>query len=245
MSNGSTVWLPTPPSAGRPQRRGRRVWWIVLASLLTLLVLLVVLDRAAVAYADNRAAQQMKSQGFPTKPDVSIEGFPFLTQVVARNFNDIHITASRVPEGPVTLSLVADATGVKLNSDFQSGTITRINGTGLIGFSNLASVAGVAGAPGLSFKAAGPSQVRITLNLQVISASALASIQRVGPNTFKVHITSTDGIPASLLGSLKDFTVHIPALPMGLSIQSVEVSGQGVVIHVTGTNIRFTQNGLG
>jgi hypothetical protein len=195
------------------------VWWIVLGSLLALVVLLIVLDRVAVAYADNQAAQQMKSQGFPTKPNVSIQGFPFLTQVLSRNLNDIHITASNIQEGPVKLSLV--------------------------GFSSLASAGGIAGAPGLSLKAAGPNAVKITVDLQVFTASALATITRTGPDTFKVHISSTNGIPASVLGSFRDFTVHIPALPMNLSIKSVTVSSQGVLIHVTGNNVKFTQNGLG
>lgn len=214
---------------------------ILLASVLVLLVLLVVLDRVAVAYADNQAAQQMKSQGFPIKPNVSIEGFPFLTQVAARRLNDVHVTASHVQEGPVTLSLVADATGVLLNPGFQSGTITHVTGTGLIGFSNLASVAGVSGAPGLKITAAGSNRVKIDINLQIVDASAIAAIERTGPDTFKVRIVSTNGIPAQLIGSLKSFTVHIPALPMGLSIQGVTVSSQGVVIHVSGSNIKFHQ----
>ena len=151
MSDGSTVRLPIPQ---RPRRR-RRWPWIVLASVLVLLVLLVVLDRVAVAYADNQAAQQIKSQGFPTKPNVSIEGFPFLTQVASRRLNHVHITASQVKEGPVTLSLVADATGVLLNPGYQGGTITHVTGTGLIGFSSLASAAGVTGAPGLKISSAG------------------------------------------------------------------------------------------
>jgi DUF2993 family protein len=241
MNNGSTLRLPMPTA--RP-RRGHKRLWIVLGSLLALVLLLVVLDRVAVAYANNQAAQQMKSQGFPTKPNVSIEGFPFLTQVISRNLNDIHVTASKIQEGPVTLSLVADATDVKLDPGYQSGTISHINGTGLIGFSSLASVAGAAGAPGLKIKADGPDKVKITVDLQVFTASAIAAIERTGPDTFKIHITSTDGLPASLLGSLSDFTVHIPKLPMNLSIQSVSVTGQGVLIHATGDNIKFTQNGL-
>lgn len=240
MGNGSTLRLPTPGAPSGERRRPR--WpWIVLASVLALLVLLVVLDRVAVAYADNRTAQQIKSQGFPAKPNVSIEGFPFLTQVASRRLSHIHITASHVPEGPVTLSLVADATDVVLNPGFQSGTITHVTGTGVIGFSSLASAAGIAGAPGLKVKAAGPHKVKLDLNLDIISASAIATIKRTGPDTFKVRISSTDGIPASLLGSLKDFTVHIPSLPMGLSIQSVDVSNQGVLIHVTGSDIKFHQ----
>jgi hypothetical protein len=209
--------------------------------VLVLLVLLVVLDRVAVAYADNQAAQQMKSQGFPTKPDVDIQGFPFLTQVASKHLNHIHITASHVKEGPVTLSLVADATDVLLNSGFQSGTITHVTGTGLIGFSSLASAAGVSGAPDLKISAAGPDEVKLEVNLQIVDASATAKIEKTGPNTFKVHIVSTNGIPASLLGSLQNFTIHIPDLPMNLTIQSVKVTSQGVLIHVTGSNIKFSQ----
>jgi len=238
MSNGSTLRLPTP---GAPERPRRRKWpWILLGSVLVLLVLLVVLDRIAVAYADNKAAEQMKSQGFPTKPDVSIEGFPFLTQVARRHLDHVHITASHVKEGPVTLSLVADATDVLLNPGFQSGTITHVNGTGLIGFSDLAAAAQAAGAPDLKISAAGPDRVKLAVNVLGIDASATAAIERTGPRTFRVHLTSAGGIPASVLGPL-NFTFRVPDLPMNLSIQSVRVSRQGVVIHATGSNVKFSQ----
>jgi LmeA-like phospholipid-binding len=246
MSNDPTLSLPSPgvPQGTPPQRprRRHRGLWITLGSLITLLVLLVVLDRVAVAYANNQAAQQIQSQGFPAKPDVSIEGFPFLTQVLARNLKDVHITANNVKEGPVTLSLVADATGVRLNPGFQSGTITHITGTGLIGFSSLASAAGVSSGAGLSFQAAGPDQVKITINLDVISASALATIKQTGPHTFNVRISSAGGIPASVLPAT-NFNISVPSLPYGMSIQSVKVTSQGVLINVTGSNIKFTQSG--
>jgi hypothetical protein len=61
MSSGSTWRLPTP-GYPEPRRRRRRWPWIVLAIVLVLLALLVVLDRVAVAYAENQAADQMKSQ---------------------------------------------------------------------------------------------------------------------------------------------------------------------------------------
>jgi hypothetical protein len=239
MSNGSTLRLPTPGAPERPRRR-RRWPWIVLGVVLVLLVLLAVLDRVAVAYAENQAADQMKSQGFPTKPDVTIEGFPFLTQVARKHLDHIHITARRVKEGPVTLSMVADATDVVLNSGFQSGTITHVTGTGLIAFSDLASAAEAAGVPGLKISAAGPDKVKLDMNVLGIDASATAIIQQTGPHTFKVHLTSTGGIPASLLGPL-NFSINIPDLPMNLSIRSVQVTSKGVVIHVTGSNIKFSQ----
>src|SRR5215472_3971765 len=101
MSDGSTLRLPTPGAPGLPRRRRRRWPWVVLGIVLVLVALFVVLDRVAVAYAENQAAQQMTSQGFPTKPDVTIKGFPFLTQVAAKHINDVHVTASNVPAGPV------------------------------------------------------------------------------------------------------------------------------------------------
>jgi hypothetical protein len=174
---------------------------------------------------------------------VTIKGFPFLTQVANRHLRDVHITADNVKEGPVTLSLVADATDVLLDPGYQSGTISHVNGTGLIGFSSLASAAGVSGAPGIKISAAGPNTVKLHIDVFGLDTTATASIEQSGPNTFKIHIDSAGGLPASLLGSLQDFTIRIPSLPMNLKIQSVKVTGQGVVIHATGSNIKFTQSG--
>ena len=240
MSSGSTLRLPTP-GFPEPRRRRRRWPWIVLAVVLVLIVLFVVLDRVAVAYAENQAADQMKSQGFPTKPHVTIEGFPFLTQVASRRIDHIHITASRVKEGPVTLSMVADATDVLLDPGFKSGTISHVTGTGLIGFSELASAAGVEGAPGLKISAAGGNKVKLHVNVLGLDASATAAIKQTGPDTFQVRIVSAGGLPASLLGSLQNFTIRIPDLPMNLTIRNVQVTSKGVVIHVTGSNIKFSQ----
>ncbi len=243
MTNDPTLNLPSADvpqgsSPRRPRRRHRGLW-ITLGSLITLLVLLVVLDRVAVTYANNRAAQQIQSQGFPTKPAVSIEGFPFLTQVVARNLKDVHISASNVKEGPVTLSLVVDATDVRLDPGFSGGTITHITGTGLIGFSSLASVAGVSTSAGLNFQAAGNDQVKISLNgLQV----ATATISQTGPHTFSVQIAGSGGLLGSVLPATS-FSVQVPRLPYGISIQGVQVTSQGVLIHVTGSDIKFNQNG--
>jgi len=237
MSNGSTLRLPTP---GTPERTRRRRWpWILLGLVIVLLVLLVVLDRVAVAYAENQAAQQMQSQGFPTKPDVSIEGFPFLTQVASRRID--HVPASNVKEGPVTLNIVADATDILLDPGFQSGTISHVTGTGVIPFSSVASAFG-AGGSGLTISSAGGNNVKVSLNVLGLDVSMAGSVESTGPNTLKVHLNPPTGIPVSL-PIPSDFTIHIPALPLHLTIQSVKVTSQGVVVHATGSDIKFTQSG--
>ena len=241
MSDGSTLRLPTPGAPGLPRRRRRRWPWVVLGIVLVLVALFVVLDRVAVAYAENQAAQQMTSQGFPTKPDVTIKGFPFLTQVAAKHINDVHVTASNVPAGPVKFSFAADATDVLLNPGFQSGTISHVTGTGLIPFSSVASAFG-AGGPGLTISSAGGNEVRVGLNIAGFDVSMTGTVEQTGPHTLKVHLNQPSGIPVSL-PIPTDFTIHIPALPMHLTIQSVRVTSQGVVVHATGSDIKFTQSG--
>jgi len=236
MTSGATVQLPIPE---RPRRR-RRWPWIVLATLLVLLVLFVVLDRVAVAYAENQAAQQMQSQGFPTKPDVTIEGFPFLTQVAARNIKDVHITATKVPAGPVTLSLTADATNVLLDPGYQSGTISHVTGTGVIPFSSVSSAFG--GGSGLTITSAGGNTMKVSLNVLGADISMTGTIEQSGPNTLKVHLNQPSGLPVSL-PIPNSFTIHIPTLPMHLTIQSVKVTSQGIVVHATGSDIKFTKSG--
>jgi LmeA-like phospholipid-binding len=241
MSDGSTLRMPSPGAPAAPRRRRRRWPWVVLGIVLVLAALFVVLDRVAVAYAENQAATQMQSQGFPAKPDVTIKGFPFLTQVAARRLNDVHITASNVPAGPVKFSFAADATDVLLNPGYQSGTISHVTGTGVIPFSSVSSALG-AGGSGLTISSAGGNTVKVSLNIAGFDVSMTGTVEQTGPNTLKVHLNQPSGIPVSL-PIPTDFTIHIPTLPLHLTIQSVKVTSQGVVVRASGTNIKFTQSG--
>jgi LmeA-like phospholipid-binding len=241
MSDGSTLRMPAPGAPELRRRRHRRWPWVLLSIVIVLAVLFVVADRAAVAYAENQAAKQMQSQGFPTKPDVTIKGFPFLTQVAARRINDVHITASNVPAGPVKFSFTADATDVLLNPGYQSGTISHVTGTGVIPFSNVASAFG-GGGSGLTVSSAGGNNVKVSLSVLGFNISMTGTIEQAGPNTVKVHLNPPSGIPVSL-PIPTDFTIHLPALPMHLTIQNVKVTSQGVLIHATGSDIKFSQSG--
>ena len=58
--------------------------------------LAVVGDRLAASYAENRIASEIQKEGFRARPDVTIYGFPFLTQVLDRHFRHAHMTARNV-----------------------------------------------------------------------------------------------------------------------------------------------------
>ncbi len=231
----------SPGPAPRIRRRRRRRWpWI---SLIAIIVILVAADRVGVVIAENKMASQIQQQGFPTKPDVTIQGFPFLTQLAAKDFKTVVISASNVTEGPLEIaSLHATIHGMHINSSFSGATLDSINGSALIKFAALANAGGLP--QGITLTADGPDQVRATLNVPIIgTVSVVAQVTKTGPSTFNVKVTQFGDVPPSLLGNLANFNINVPksALPAGLTIQSVSVTQQGVLITIVGHDTTLSQ----
>jgi hypothetical protein len=228
-------------------RTGRATRWLVTIGIIV--ALLVGLDFGARAVAESVMASKIQQQGLPSKPSVSIGGFPFLTQVASRDFSHVTISAASVPAGPVTISTInATATGIRLSSyAFSSGTIGNLSGTALINFSSLADtlttqfgpLGSILNGAGLNLTDAGPNEVRATLDLLVTSGSAVWRVTRVSGNTLNIHLVSSNDLPSSLLGSIQDLNLQIPKLPLGLTIDSVSVTPSGVVGRVSGHDVSF------
>jgi hypothetical protein len=221
-----------------PARKRRRRWpLVVLIVVLVLAGLAVVGDRVAAAYAENRIASEIQKEGFGARPDITIHGFPFLTQVLDRHFPHAHMTARDVREGPVTISRIdGDVRDVRVDSGFRKGTIGSVDGTGTISFGNLAKAAGQ---PDLKLTAAGPNTVKAEVDLDVATAEATAQVTKVG-NQIRVHAVSVEGFPLSDLGDDLDFSVPVTGLPMGLTFKSLTVSSKGVALRITGSNLKFS-----
>jgi hypothetical protein len=235
-------------SMRRPSRGGRRGRRYLIV-LVIVVALLVVLDFAARVAAQNIMATKIQQQGLSHKPGVSIGGFPFLTQVASKNFQQVTITATNLTEGPVTITKVdATATGIRLNSySSASGTITSLSGTALISFASLGNTLAQKFGPlgsllngaGLNLTAAGPSEVKASLNLLVTSGSATWRVTRLSGNRLHVGLVGSSGLPSSLLGSIQNLDVQIPKLPLGLTIDSVSVTPSGIVGRVSGHDVKF------
>jgi hypothetical protein len=218
-------------------------------TIIVIVAVLLGLDFGARAVAESVMASKIQQQGLPSKPSVSVGGFPFLTQVASRNFSHVTISASGVPAGPVTITTInAAATGIRLSSyAFSSGTIGNVSGTALISFGSLAStlttqfgpLGAILNGAGLKLTDAGPNEVRATLNLLITAGSAVWRVTRVSGNTLNIHLVSSNGLPPSLLGSIQDLNLQIPKLPLGLTIDSVSVTPSGVVGLVNGHNVPF------
>jgi LmeA-like phospholipid-binding len=156
---------------------------------------------------------------------------------------------SNLQEGPVTFtSINANATGIKLNSyAFSSGTIAHINGTALINFSSLGNTLSSEFGPlgqllngaGLHLTAAGPDEVKASLDLIVTTGSATWRITRVSGNQLNVRLVSSSGLDPSLLSGIQDKTITIPALPLGLTLDSLSVTPSGIIGTISGNNVPF------
>jgi|SRR5271166_4667564 len=235
-------------SMRRPPRGGRRARRYILI-LVIIIALLVVLDFAARVAAQNIMATKIQQQGLSQKPDVTIGGFPFLTQVASKDFQHVTIATSNLSEGPVTITKVnVTATGIRLRSySSASGTIASLSGTALISFSSLGNtlaqqfgpLGSLLGGAGLNLTAAGPSEVKASINLVVTSGSATWRITRLSGNELHVSLVGSSGLPSTLLGSIQNLNVQIPKLPLGLTIDSVNVTPSGVVGQVSGHDVSF------
>jgi hypothetical protein len=235
--------------AGRSARQfgGRRVpRWLI--ALVVIIVVLVAGDFIARAVAQTVAANEIQTQAkLPSKPSVTFNGFPFLTQLASRDFRQVNIAISNLPAGPVTFtSIKASATGVKPKSfAFHSLTIDHLTGTAIIGFGSLSNtlsnelpgLGAVLNGLGMDLTAVGPDEVRASIDLVVTTGSATWRITRVGPRELNVHLVASDGLPSSLLSGIQDLNLHIPPLPLGLTLDSVSVTSAGVVATISGNNV--------
>lgn len=234
------------PSTQRSGGRRVRRYGIV---LVIIIVLLVVADFAARVAAESVMASKIEQQGLQHKPNVTIDGFPFLTQVAGRDFQQVHLTAADQVEGPVTItSINATARNIKLNSyAFSSGTIGSLSGTATISFASLGNtltqqvgpLGSLLNGAGLNLTDAGSHEVKASLNLVVVSGSATWRVSQLSGNRLNIRLVSSNGLPTSLLGSIQDITVQVPKLPLGLTIDSVQVTPDGVVGRVSGADVPF------
>jgi hypothetical protein len=222
-------------------RRRRRRWpWI---TLLIIVLVLVGGDRAAKAYAEDQMASQVQSSlALSGKPNVTIQGFPFLTQAAARTFNTVDVNASNETAGPggqlEIASLTATLHGMHIHGT-NSATVDQFTASALVTFTALAHAGGIP--QGITLAPAGPNQLKATVDILGFSSDATAKVTQVGNDKINVKITDFGGVPADVLGSLTDFTFSIPKLPAGVKIQSISVTQQGLRVTATGQNTTLSQ----
>jgi hypothetical protein len=244
-SRYSDPYQDTPPA--RPRRKKHRVRRSVIAlfTLIVLAILLVIANFVGKAVAENDMADQFTANGFPVKPSVNIEGFPFLTQVIQKDFKKVVITASNIPAGPVTISsLNATLTGMHLNKSWNGATIDHLTATAFISLNSLTGgiSSELGDAASLTAVPDGPNKLKVTGTVLGASASGVVVVKQTGPQQITIELPTVGGLVGSLLGSAASFTINLPAgVPPSLRITGLSLNGSGLTVTAGATDATFSK----
>ena len=211
-------------------------------TLVVLVALVVAADRIGVVVAQRAVASQVEKE-FSERPDVSIEGFPFLTQALGGRYSSVRVSGRDLSAGGERLSeFDATLSGLELPlSDALSGSVSavpvdRLSARVVLSYDDLQRrlrdrrLALAPGPDGL---------LRVTGSVTVLgrklSASALSSVAVSGTNVvvtarrFETGAGPADRVLTAALGKRLDFTARIGQLPYGLRLTGVQIRPEGVV----------------
>ncbi|MGW0575676.1 LmeA family phospholipid-binding protein [Streptomyces sp. NPDC002920] len=242
-------------------------------ALRILLILVVVLgglfvlaDRLALHFAEGEVADKLKtSENLAATPDVSIKGFPFLTQVVGGSLDDVKVGIkdyeAQTGTGGQTIRIAdlnADMKGVEFSGDYSSATAVSASGSATIAYSELLKTAKsepTQVTPGVTARVVGLSdggngKIKVTVEATVLGTelpeplSVLSTVTVVDGDVVRVHadsLPSFGGVQTAenQVRSITDFEQKIDDLPGGIKLDKVEAAKNGVEISVKGSNVRL------
>ncbi|GHB35692.1 hypothetical protein GCM10010377_28270 [Streptomyces viridiviolaceus] len=238
---------------------------ILLIVVVVLGGLFVVADRLAVDYVESEAADELRTtENLASTPDVSINGFPFLTQLAGGELDDVEVGIrdyeAATGDGTETIridDLRADLEGVEFSGDLASATAARATGTATIAYDELMKATKSEAtqiAPGITAKVVGLSdggdgKIKVSLAATVLGielpepVDVLSSV-RVEDDDVEVV---ADGLPEiggrqlaeSRIRAITDFQQRIDELPGGIRLDKVEAAKDGVEITVRGSDLRL------
>lgn len=207
---------------------------------------LVGIDRLAVAYAESEAASRVKLSG--TKSDsieIDIKGFPFLTQVADKRFDEVDVVAKGVEATAGNRQirigeLTAALRDVTVTGDWSGARAGSASGTALISYADLTA----ASDREATVAYGGDGKVKVTGGVEImgrtLTRSVLSTVTVVNGDTIKVRADEVpgEGIPGveQLVRERTDFERPI-GLIAGMKVEKVEARPDGLAVAVTGKDI--------
>lgn len=239
----------------RPRRRGRKILIGLLVLLLVLVGLVVLADRIATGVAERAIADQVRQeidrrQASAAAPEVEVGGFPFLTQVVAGEYERITIrlrdVKGTVEGNSVSLpTLDVDARDVKASLDtIRSGqgdvVAARVDGTGTISYDSLATYLD---RPGLKLgerdgKLAVTAPVDILGQKLTVTGTADVTVSPEGRVALRFSDLDAEGLPDVPMAKVLlnnyargiSIDVPLPDLPFQLTVRGVTPLPEGLQV---------------
>lgn len=229
--------------------------------------LFVIADRVAVGFAEDEAADKLRtSEGLASTPSVSIKGFPFLTQVVGGELDEVEVgiqnleadtggTAQNTGPDKIRIDdLTAQMRGVAFSGNYSSATAASATGTATISYDELLKAAksepvqltnGVT-AEVVGLSDGGNGKIKVEVEATVLGAklpqpvSVLSTIGVKG-DTVTARADALPNLGVQLAEdkarTVTDFQQRIDGLPGGIKLDKVEAVPNGVDITVRGSDV--------
>lgn len=257
----------------RPRKRwGRRLLITFLVLLIFVAIILAVVDRIGASYAErviaDRVAQEVTDQQATSdRPDVSVEGVPFLTQVLRGNYQEIHIQlrnfsgpaggadspAIRMPLLDVRAQDVAAPLDT-LRTGQGEITAARVDGSGTIGYDTLAQLSEQENVTLGERDGKMTVSAPLTALSQTVTVTGTANLEVTDQNLVRVRFdeVTADGLPdipivqTLLTNYARQISVdlQVPPLPLGLQVESVQPTPAGLVVTVHAENVPLSGAGI-
>jgi hypothetical protein len=211
----------------------------ILIPLVVLVALFVVADRVAVHYANRVVAQRIQSdQGLSSKPDVSIGGFPFLTQAIGGRYDDVTVTLHDVRRGPVRVDrLTAHLNGVHVSlgavfsQHLSSVPVDKATAQVFVAFPDLNAYLATRH---ISVSADG-KLLRVTGSVTVAGHTITASGEgRLSISGDSVVVTASQNL---------GFQIPLTGLPFRIKLESAIVTNQGITVSASAEGLVLHSRG--
>ncbi|GAA2742951.1 MULTISPECIES: LmeA family phospholipid-binding protein [Kitasatospora] len=204
--------------------------------------LLAGADRLAVGVAEDEAADKLVSSGrMSARPNVSIEGFPFLTQAVSGEFDGVRLTGDGVTvsdghEHVALRSFEARLSGVAVSDSYRSATVRSGSGSGLVSYPDVSKLIAGNGLLGLQY--AGPGRVKSSVPGGAIEGRLHSEGNSIIVDDLRLTGTATL-LKGALADRLKPQKFTLTSLPAGLSLASATPRDDGLLLDFTGKDLKL------
>ncbi|SOD70739.1 hypothetical protein SAMN05892883_0389 [Jatrophihabitans sp. GAS493] len=233
----------------------RGLKWLI-GIVVVLGLLLVAADFVGKSVLQDNASKSLATfSQFQDTPDVTLHGFPFLTQAISGDYKDIEITSNSVTVGEIRgASMDAHLKGAKLPlSQLRSNSITEVPVDEVEGYvvAPYAELERLSKVNGLKLSAQGSElvvQAPVTVPvLGSVTINATGGFDVVnGTLKLDVHSLKVGGldVPSAVLPlatSALNSTIEIPPLPYGLHLTSTTPTPNGLQLNGAGTDVVLKQ----
>lgn len=235
-------------------RRRRHPLVVLVVVLVVLAAVFLATDRIVAAVVEHRVASRLQTElASVESPDVSVDGFPFLTQAVAGDLSAVHLVADGIntapgqPDGAVQVAHTdLRLSDVRSADWYQTVTAGSVEGTAELDY---AAVSALAGYP-ISY--GGDNRVQVDLERSVLGVDVNASVTGVltldaaaqtltitDPRSTFAKIGVSDSVTRAVVAIVVQ-PIPLAGIPLDLQISSLTPTQETIVVGITGADVQLT-----